>query len=283
MRPAAGSIPASPAPATTWPRTARHRPARRPPRARTAPRRRQPGQRSGARPRHRIGYGVDPGRQVDERFRRAGKQPPRGAEIAAVKQAVRPQPVGDIGTHVRRARASRHAVRARRSVIRIGWCARSASCDLDGSPDRRARAAAQPRDGRPHTRRAVGILRLCFSLSSSVARVRLAATDSCAACLRILGVALLASTLARATQSAPACARASPPRSNASGWTAARRRRAYRRPRSAERSTRPASRAPRSKAWRRTSPTASSRRLSGWRSAGLPGGAPTRRSTPPTA
>ena len=72
----------------------------------------------------------------------------------------------------------------------------------------------------------------------------------------------------------------------------ARTRRPRRRPRRGRarssaairtRSTRPASRAPRSRAWPRIFPTASSRRCSGWRSRGLPGAASTRRSTPPTA
>ena len=46
-------------------------------------------------------------------------------------------------------------------------------------------------------------------------------------------------------------------------------------------STRPASAAPRSRAWPRTFPTASSRRPSGWRSAGWPAASPTRPPTPP--
>ena len=32
------------------------------------------------------GMGIDPGRKIDERFRRAGKHPPRGGEIAAMRQ-----------------------------------------------------------------------------------------------------------------------------------------------------------------------------------------------------
>ena len=35
-----------------------------------------------------VGFGVDPGREVDERFRRAGKQAPGGAKIAAMQQWV---------------------------------------------------------------------------------------------------------------------------------------------------------------------------------------------------
>ncbi len=44
----------------------------------------QPGEQVGAQLRDRIRIGIDPGRQVDERFRGAREQKPRGAEIAAM-------------------------------------------------------------------------------------------------------------------------------------------------------------------------------------------------------
>ena len=47
---------------------------------------RQAGEQIRRKSRDWVGFGIDPGREVDERFRRAGKQAPGGAKIAAMQQ-----------------------------------------------------------------------------------------------------------------------------------------------------------------------------------------------------
>ena len=50
--------------------------------------RRQPRKHIARKAPHRVRIGIDPGREVDERFRRAGKTAPGGTEIAAVIKLV---------------------------------------------------------------------------------------------------------------------------------------------------------------------------------------------------
>ncbi len=108
---------------------------------------RQPGEQIGGQFRQRIGIRIDPGRQVDERFRSAREQAPRGAEIAAVNERFgRAQALGELGHYVRRAHATRHADRTRRWLSGSAGACNRPSGDLDGSPDRRARSRPQSRD-----------------------------------------------------------------------------------------------------------------------------------------
>ena len=93
-------------------------------------------------PRNRIGMGIDPGRKVDERFRRAGKQQPRGAEIAAMRERRRIH----VGHDGRRAHPSGTPDRGRRRLSGSAGARHRSSGHVDGPIDRHSRSHVEPRE-----------------------------------------------------------------------------------------------------------------------------------------
>src|SRR5580704_13013016 len=86
--------------------------------------------------------GIDPGREVDERFWRIGEQVPCRPEVAAVRQRLVRIVVGE---DVRRTRPFGHDDRALRRLSASAVARGRPSGDLDRPPDYRARPLAQSR------------------------------------------------------------------------------------------------------------------------------------------
>ena len=269
------------APARHEPRTARHRCA--PPLTASASAAATSGKRanrSARKTRQRIGIGIDPGREVDERFGRAREQAPGGAEIAAMQQRF-------VSAADRRTMSVALALIAMLIELCFGYPERLLRAighpvtligHLIGALDRmlnRDRAASAER-------RAAGMLALLIVLG-------IVGVDFRSRCVRAAAPSVRPSRRGHPCQHARRATKPAPTRSgcrrgagNGRHCRRPRRRGAYRRPRHRTRSTPPASRARPSRASRRISPMPWSRRSSGWPSPDSLAPHSTRRSTPPT-
>ncbi len=101
---------------------------------------RQPAEQFGRQVRQRIGIGIDPGRKVDERFRRVRKQAPGGAKIAAMQERFVKTTQGN---HVGCACPYRHADRALPRLSAVARAHDRPSGHLDRRSHRRAGSLIQ--------------------------------------------------------------------------------------------------------------------------------------------